>query len=240
MQFGKSLSVTLASFALVLSQTPATQAATPLVVINEVQCAGTDWIELYNPGNSAVNISGWLLTDKQLTTGKNTYFFPANTSLGAKRFLTLYQGATSKDLPFGVGCTRGDTVRLASRVGMVFTLVDSVTTPALPAGVSYGRVDDGTGTFGLTIATPNSSNKTALPVLLSSTNITCKKLKACVSQVNVSSGSSLKLKSVIKGVVLNSAKKLTISARKTQKFKVLITLTNKFGTVQKSLSVTVK
>jgi hypothetical protein len=234
------LTVTIASMVLILSPIQTAHAATPLVVINEVQCAGTDWIELYNPGNSAVNISGWLLTDKQLTTGKNTYFFPANTSLGAKRFLTLYQGPTSKDLPFGIGCTRGDTVRLASRVGMVFSLVDSVTTPALPAGAGYGRVGDGTGAFGLTIATPNASNKTALPVMQSSTTLTCKKLKVCSFQIVTSAGTSAKLKTALKGVTLNTAKKLTISARNAQKFKVLITLTNSFGSVQKSLSVTVK
>jgi hypothetical protein len=123
---------------------------------------------------------------------------------------------------------------------MTFTLVDSVTTPTIPSGVGYGRVPDGTGTHGFTLVTPNAANKSALPTLRSDKNITCVKLKACSSQILVSAGATIKLKSAIKGVSLNSAKKLNITARGAQKFTVVFSLTNKYGTTSQSVSITVK
>ncbi|BDZ45973.1 hypothetical protein GCM10025866_18820 [Naasia aerilata] len=49
------------------SQVPAAQSANANVVINEIQYngsgAGGDWIELANPGSTAVDISGWKIAD---------------------------------------------------------------------------------------------------------------------------------------------------------------------------------
>ena len=216
------------------------QAAVPRITINEIQCAGTDWIELYNPGVEAVDISGWLLTDKPIDSGKNTYFFPNRSIIAAKKYLTVYQGTSGNVLSFGVGCTKGDIVRLAARTGAIFTLVDSVSTPALAAGVGYGRVPNGTGNFGLTIAKANSANTTALPVLSSSRIITCTKLKVCSAQITASSGVTVRLTSAIKGVSVNTSKKVIITARKAQKMFVNITLTNKYGSKVEKLAITIK
>lgn len=216
------------------------QAAVPRITINEIQCAGTDWIELYNPGITDVDVSGWLLTDKPIDSGKNTYFFPNRSIIQPKKYLTIYQGTAGNVLSFGVGCTKGDTVRLASRAGALFTLVDSVSTPSLVAGVGYGRVPNGTGNFGLTIAKANSANVTALPALKSARTITCKKLKACTTQIVASSGATVRLTSALKGIIVNSAKRMTISARAAQKLFVKITLTNKYGSKIERLVVTIK
>lgn len=224
----------------VLPNIATAQAAVPKVVINEIQCAGTDWIELYNPGATAVDLTGWLLTDKPIDSGKNTYFFPNRSIIQPKKYLTVFQGTTGNVLPFGIGCTKGDTVRLAARTGAIFTLVDSVSTPTLAAGVSFGRIPNGTGSFGLTIAKANTANVTALPVLNSSRNIACKKLKVCASQILTSTGTSIRLTSAIKGVSVTSAKKISISARGTQKINVNLTLTNKFGSKIEKLTITIK
>lgn len=42
---------------------PAVAASPGDVVINEFEAKGTEWIELFNPGGSGIDISGWVLTD---------------------------------------------------------------------------------------------------------------------------------------------------------------------------------
>ena len=36
------------------------------VALNEVNCTGTDWVEVINRGNAEVSLAGWLLTDDAL------------------------------------------------------------------------------------------------------------------------------------------------------------------------------
>ncbi|MDE1829542.1 MAG: lamin tail domain-containing protein [Thaumarchaeota archaeon] len=49
-----------------------------------------DWVELYNPANSAVNIGGWTVG---ATTGlKQIYIIPSNTMLQSKQFMILTSG----------------------------------------------------------------------------------------------------------------------------------------------------
>ena len=52
----------------------------------------SDWIEIYNPTNAAVNLSGWSLTDRKDEPGK--WSFPQQ-SLAAKAYLIVF--ASSKD-----------------------------------------------------------------------------------------------------------------------------------------------
>ncbi len=47
-----------------------------------------DWIEVYNPGGSAVDLSGWSLTDDASKPSKWT--FPASTTLAAGGFLVVF------------------------------------------------------------------------------------------------------------------------------------------------------
>ncbi|MFT5261911.1 MAG: hypothetical protein ACI8YQ_000638 [Polaribacter sp.] len=70
-----------------------TQIAT--IVINEINyhspdtaiCDAGDWIELFNPGNDAVDVSGWFLED-----GSGNYFnIPANTIIGGQGYLVLVE-----------------------------------------------------------------------------------------------------------------------------------------------------
>ena len=61
------------------------------IVINEINynsltgTSGTEWIELANPNNAAVNISGWSLEDES----GNFYGLPANTTIPALGFLVI-------------------------------------------------------------------------------------------------------------------------------------------------------
>ncbi len=99
-----ALPLLTAVVAALLPALPATAASTD-IVINEVESNGdvNDWVELYNAGAAAVDISGWVLKD---STENDTYTVPAATSIGAGAFLVVdVSGAY-----FGLGGS--DSVRL--------------------------------------------------------------------------------------------------------------------------------
>ena len=74
------------------------------VVINEVQSSNDktctdergeapDWVELYNSGESAVKLGGWVLTDKEDKPAK-WWYFPKGTSIEPKGYLMVYADST--------------------------------------------------------------------------------------------------------------------------------------------------
>lgn len=67
---------------------------TPLhIVINEVNPNGSDsadWVELYNPTSSSIDVSGWTVTDNSLTPDT----FPSITPIPASGFAVIV-GSTS-------------------------------------------------------------------------------------------------------------------------------------------------
>ena len=77
------------------------------VVINEVQSkdpnGGADWIELANPTNADIDISGIVIKDNDDT---HVYTIPESTIIPANGFLVIDENT----LGFGFG--KGDSVRL--------------------------------------------------------------------------------------------------------------------------------
>jgi hypothetical protein len=67
---------------------PASAAALPTVVINEVESNGdaTDWVEIMNTGTETVDVSGWVIKDNDDT---RTLAIPAGTSLAAGAYLAV-------------------------------------------------------------------------------------------------------------------------------------------------------
>ncbi|HJT09376.1 MAG TPA: lamin tail domain-containing protein [Candidatus Nitrosotalea sp.] len=124
-----------------------------------------DWVELYNPTNSAVNIGGWTVG---ATTGlKQIYTMPSNAVLQSKQFLIL----TSGPLWFPHA---GAVIQLKSNNG---TLIDQ--TPSLSdfqgGGSSWQRMYDGDETgssndWVYKTATPGSSNGHLTTTTISSAN----------------------------------------------------------------------
>jgi hypothetical protein len=104
--------------------------------INEVESSGGvpgDWVELYNPGTSSVDASGWIFRDNNDATG---YVLPAGSTIAAGGYLVLEEAA----FVFGLGGS--DAARLFNGA----TLVDSyVWTTA--ATTTYGRCPNGSGDF---------------------------------------------------------------------------------------------
>lgn len=112
------------------------------VVLNEIESNGdtTDWVEVYNKGTYAVDISGWYLTDddtSRLEKGK-TIPLPEGTILEPGEYFVFDQYV---NFDFGLGAP--DEANLFDKAG---NLVEKYSW-SKHADVTYARVPDGTGNF---------------------------------------------------------------------------------------------
>ena len=130
------------------------------VVINEVQSndpnGGPDWVELANPTDEVLDISGLVLKDNK---DKDPYTIPDGTTIPANGFLVIYQDDSgAKGFSFGLG--KGDSVRL-------FEDGEQITVTTWPDGShtnpTWGLYPDVNGSsYQNTLeATPGAANKFA-------------------------------------------------------------------------------
>ncbi|MCC7233372.1 MAG: CotH kinase family protein [Bacteroidia bacterium] len=151
-------------------------AAHSQVVINEYSCANLqqtpdnfneyeDYIELYNPSASAVNIGGFFLSDK--ITQPLKWSFPAGTMISASGFIRVWASGRNQNSGnhyhsnFRLSQTKSNPefIVLSDNTG---TLIDSLTSPRTPPHQSRGRYPDGSATWKIfTAPTPNTSNNAA-------------------------------------------------------------------------------
>ncbi|TWU59230.1 Inner spore coat protein H [Rubripirellula tenax] len=117
-----------------------------------------DWIELYNPGTTPVDLSGLYLTDD--ATDPTQWEFPRGSTIDAGGYLIIWadgdtdQGDNHASFKLSAG---GESVLLYNNDGS--TLVDSITFGQQTTDVSYGRFPDGSSTLNvLSAATPGASN----------------------------------------------------------------------------------
>lgn len=110
--------------------------------INEVESNGdtTDWIELYNPTGSAINMAGSILADND-----NTHAFPLSGTIAAGGYAVFDVSVGTGN--FGLGAP--DSARLFDGASTAATLVDS-TSWTTHAGTTWGRLPNGSGSFGVT------------------------------------------------------------------------------------------
>lgn len=148
--------------------------ALPLVTINEIQAGNLtgavdnfgefeDFVELHNAEASAVDVSGWLITDDLANPKK--FEIPAGTVIPAGGFLRLWADAnvlqtapghihTNFSLDLG-----GESVGLYMDVTNGRNLVDYITYPPQLVDRSWGRLPDGGNTFQEFCAvTPGAAN----------------------------------------------------------------------------------
>ena len=126
-----------------------TVAAGPGVTINEVESNGGlpgDWVELYNPTTSAIDISGWGFRDNDAT--HTIYKIPAGTSIAAKAYYLL------EEADFGFGLGAADEARLFNQFGATH----EVYAWTAHATTTYGRCANGTGAM---VTTGNAVTKGA-------------------------------------------------------------------------------
>ncbi len=104
-----------------------------------------EWIELYNPLDVDVDISGYVIDDL-IGGGTIPYTIPTGTVIPAHGYLLFYRSTTNLALN-----NAGDDVNFINPDGV--TVIDSYTYGSSSDDVSYGREIDGGSTW-TTFATP--------------------------------------------------------------------------------------
>ncbi len=137
------------------------------VVINEVCPTNGDinydpqfynfsgWIELYNKGNSAVNVGGYFLSNDPVN--KFMWQVPGGTTIGAKGYLLIWCDEKYTDLHTNFKLDAdGEEVFLSSASS---SLVDNMVFPNQYVNISFGRTSDGATSLGyLSKVTPGAAN----------------------------------------------------------------------------------
>ncbi len=116
-----------------------------------------DWIELFNAGSTACDLSGIGVSDGDKNRYKFT--FPQGSKLGAGEYLIIFCDDTDRTTgelhaAFKISAA-GETIYLTAADG---TELDRITLPELDTDVTYGRTADG---LALLNPTPGKSNDTA-------------------------------------------------------------------------------
>lgn len=129
---------------------------TPKVVINELQSNGpngAEFIELYNSGNCAVDLSGWQLAYRSAAgnTGPALHKFDSGSSISAKTFLLL---ANAKFTSGGTVAPFNGAGSLGNTGGQVGLLDDG---GKMIDGVGYGSGTTGAYTEGSPAPAPGTN-----------------------------------------------------------------------------------
>jgi hypothetical protein len=137
------------------------------VVINEVLAANTngakdendqfeDWVELFNKGNNAVNISGYYVTDNPDNLDK--WQIPTGTTLLPGEYLILWCDEDSSE---GIFHTNFKLTKAGEQVYLLtptLALADSVTFGQQQDNMGYARRPNGTGAFTIQAPTFKANN----------------------------------------------------------------------------------
>jgi hypothetical protein len=150
----------------------------PVLFINEIMSSNTntiedqpgeydDWFEIFNPGNEAVDIGGFYVTDDknnptkhQFPTGDSETIIPAGGFLLVWADEQIAQGALHANIKLSAN---GEFLGLYAD-DAAKTVIDSISFPAIQADNSYGRQTDGNSAFIIFPAgatTPGASNQTS-------------------------------------------------------------------------------
>jgi hypothetical protein len=150
-----------------MGDAPATQKSG--LVLNEVMAGGTevgndppnvqyDWVELANLGSTAVDVSGWHLSDNAASPTKGTFPSGSIVPAGGRLLVRMREGGNPA-FDFGLPNDGSQPVILTPPSGS--PVVDQTMFPDGSAGPggSWSREPDGTGAFRTTnVATPNLTN----------------------------------------------------------------------------------
>jgi hypothetical protein len=124
------------------------------VVINELLAnsdapPGTDWLELYNPGPTAVDLSNVYLSDDRLDLLQ--YKIPDGVVLQPGQFWAVRQGTPPDGFGFGLDFS-GETIYITAAandpVPKPVRVLDAVRYGAMSPDVTFGRFPDGADYFG--------------------------------------------------------------------------------------------
>lgn len=137
------------------------------VVINELAGSGGDFVELYNPGDSAFELSGFGITDAESDGGvrySTSLRFPTGAQVPSRGWFTVF---LETDCPATVSpCVRGE-FGLSQAGGDLVTVLDANNATvaqqawppnAAPSGSSWARQSDGAETFEVQRRSPGAAN----------------------------------------------------------------------------------
>ncbi|QDV25774.1 lamin tail domain-containing protein [Aureliella helgolandensis] len=121
-----------------------------------------DWVEIYNPGTEAIDLSGMSMTDD--LADPTQWQFASGTIIAAGGYLIVWadgdtdQGDNHATFKLSTG---GEEIGLYHTDGT--TLIDSVVFGAQVTDISSGRFPDGSDTFvSMTTPTPGATNVTTI------------------------------------------------------------------------------
>lgn len=129
------------------------------LLVNSEAAPGVDWIELYNPGPVAVDLSNCYLSDGRFELLK--YKIPNGTILQPGEFWTVTQSM----LPFGLSFA-GETIFLTAAtddpVPQPIRVLDAARYGAMPRDVTVGRYPNGANNF-VMLSAPTYNAPNAYP-----------------------------------------------------------------------------
>ena len=124
-----------------------------------------DWIEIYNGGNSAVDLAGLYLSDDStnLAKYKIPFGFADKTTVGAKGYILFWADKEYQDgplhLPFKLDRSEGVIILSQKNSSGTVSVIDKIRYSQQNTDVSYGRYPDGTSNLIIfTQTTPNAAN----------------------------------------------------------------------------------
>ncbi len=125
-----------------------------------------DWVELYNPTATAINISGYFLSDNPANPQK--WPFPAGSTVPANGYLMVLLSGTGEYDPnylgyrntnFKVTQTAGESLLFSNTSGTILEQYDLSDIGPFQANHSYARTSDGGATWAIhSDPSPNASN----------------------------------------------------------------------------------
>jgi len=122
-----------------------------------------DWIELYNPSDRQVSLSGMCLSDSSQNHRK--WSFPPETTIAPKGYLLVWADDAKGTAP-GLHANfklskKGEEIILTAQEEGAERLVDHVRFDKQTDDVSYGRFPDGSESWQPLVPTPNQKNRAA-------------------------------------------------------------------------------
>jgi gliding motility-associated-like protein len=147
------------------------------VLINEYSCSNLtsfydnfneteDWIEIYNPTSSPINLQNYCLSDKVNNPGKWKF---GSVTINANGFLRVW--ASGKNINSGANLHTNFSLKQCKNDKIILSnpslvILDSLTTKRTQVSHSRGRTTNGSTNWSLFVnPTPNASNNTATPYL---------------------------------------------------------------------------